>query len=134
MDLKFKGGDNQFMEAIAKSIGSRVENGRIELPNNLGTGYIKGIVIGDKMRMMVRNYQLKEDVRFEVEARLNEDVVMIAFHNVFKTAPGPEHGKGIINSKIKILPSVQITSSHFGHVTHLSAQTKHSSIIIAINK
>jgi AraC-like DNA-binding protein len=125
MELQFKAtGDDSFLNAMAKSLGSKVEGNTVWLPKHLGSGFIKGYVIGPQMRMMIRQYEVKEPLNLKIlTTQSPNDVVMIAFHNVFS----------VELTDRAALPSVQIRSSGFDTTVFVPAQTKMNSIIISVS-
>lgn len=66
------------MHEFAKAIGATIRDRFIYIPENKGSGYITGFSWGNDLRMMIRNYHLKEDVfieRTNIMVEGQEDVV-----------------------------------------------------------
>jgi len=63
MKISVKG--SGIMSEFIKSIGATVRGRFIYIPENKGAGYITGFSWGHDLRMMIRNYYLKEDVQIE---------------------------------------------------------------------
>ncbi|SHE53161.1 helix-turn-helix transcriptional regulator [Pedobacter caeni] len=108
------------LSAFAEAIGSKLENGIVELPEHLGKGYIKGLDLGPRIRVMIRQYELNEDLVFKRSAIENgEKVVVMAFHNFFSRVPG--------------LPFVQITSTGINYEDFFPIHSKINSILISVH-
>ncbi len=115
-----------------KVLGAKPENKMTPIPDDMGTGYIKGYVINPKLRLVVRQYELIED--FVLDRGMSEEepnFVMIAFHNVY-------HAKDDIKNKPfqpsvqgRLLPSVQVSTAGFNY-EFLPANKKINSIVITV--
>jgi AraC-like DNA-binding protein len=65
---------------FAKAIGAIVKGRFIHIPDSKGKGYITGFSWGNDLKMMIRNYYLKEDIFIErTNKQLNErdDIVFL---------------------------------------------------------
>lgn len=65
---------------FAKAIGATVRGRFVDIPESKGGGYITGFSWGNDLRMMIRNYYLKEEVFIERTNELmegQEDVVFL---------------------------------------------------------
>lgn len=117
-----------------KVLGATPENKVTRIPDDMGTGYIKGYVISPKLRLVVRQYELIED--FVLDRGISEEesnFVMIAFHNVY-------HPKADIKNKPlqpsvlgRLLPSLQVSTAGFNY-EFLPANKKINSIVITVYK
>ncbi|RFM26454.1 AraC family transcriptional regulator [Deminuibacter soli] len=67
------------MFEFARAIGATISGRFIHIPENKGSGYITGFSWGNDMRMLVRNYHLKEAVFIERTNELAEDQDDVAF-------------------------------------------------------
>ena len=115
-----------------KVLGATPENKVTRIPDDMGTGYIKGYVISLKLRLVVRQYELIED--FVLDRGISEEepnFVMIAFHNVY-------HAKADIKNKPlqpsvlgRLLPSLQVSTAGFNY-EFLPANKKINSIVITV--
>lgn len=65
---------------FAKAIGASVEGRFIYIPESKGAGYLTGFSWGSDLRMMIRNYHLKEDVFIERTNELAEGQEDLIFH------------------------------------------------------
>jgi len=105
----------------AKAIGDRQENGVTYIPSDMGTGYIKGFIINSGLRLIVRQYELKNEwVLDRGIGREEHKFIMIAFHNIYQSKD--DTGR-------KWLPSVQVATSGF-NIEYLPANKKVNSIVI----
>lgn len=120
-----------FLAPFAKLIGSKVENGLVRIPPQKGSGYLQGFMLGASMGVMIRNYELNDDLlsRRLASPQANERIVM-SFNNVF-------HKKGDISTgsspAIKDLPSVQMGKGNIDFEAVYPSKTKFRSIVIAID-
>jgi len=125
---------NSFLTNIANAIGSTVEDGVVKIPNELGCGSIRGYVITENLRIMIRQYELKNDLNFKITpAKHNTEAVMIAFHNVFRIKDEKSSSLTESSEGIKLLPHVQIASGGISAEFFIPAKTKMNSIIIGID-
>lgn len=67
------------IQEFARAIGARLEGRFIYIPESKGTGYITGFSWGKDLRMMIRNYHLKEDIYIERTNELAEGQEDVAF-------------------------------------------------------
>jgi AraC-like DNA-binding protein len=68
------------VKKFAKAIGATVRGRFIDIPKSMGSGYMTGFSWGRELRMMIRNYHLKEDVfiqRTNELAEGQEDLVFL---------------------------------------------------------
>lgn len=106
-------------EDYRKMLVSRSENGLTVIPTHLGTGFIKGFVIENKLRLVVRQYELIEDLLLDRGIEEEEKYVMISFQNLPSS------------SNSKLLPSVQVATSGFNNEL-LPGHKKINSIVITV--
>ncbi|MBB6499857.1 helix-turn-helix domain-containing protein [Pedobacter cryoconitis] len=105
----------------AKAIGDKLENGVTPIPSDMGTGYIKGFFINPGLRLIVRQYELKDDWVLDRGIGNEENkFIMIAFHNIYQS-----------KDDIKLLPSVQVATTGF-NIEYLPANKKINSIVITV--
>ncbi len=86
------------LKVLAGLLGTDVKNGRLEIPAAYGKGYCSGFVFNEHIRMLIMDYELKENLNVE-NPDLNDSTRMILFkfQNVlpetppaFETAAAPE--------------------------------------------
>lgn len=123
---------NSLTEDYKKMLASRSKNGVTAIPPYLGTGYIKGFVIENKLRLVVRQYELKEDLLLDRGIGLDEQkYVMIAFQNLYQSKDDLRARFTRASSGSDLLPSVQVTTSGFNHEV-LPGRKKVNSIVITV--
>jgi len=97
-------------------LASRSQNGVTPIPAYLGTGYIKGFVIENKLRLLVRQYELKEDLLLDRGIELDEKkYVVIAFQNLYQSKDDLKARSMQPSSASMLLPSVQVTTNGFNN-------------------
>ena len=67
------------MHKFADAIGARVRGRFIDIPKNLGEGYMTGFSWGKDLRMMIRNYYLKEEIILERKNEFPEGQENVVF-------------------------------------------------------
>lgn len=125
--------EGALINLLAKSIGVPLENGVLNFPPEIGSGYIRRLKINHKMQVFIRNFELKEERRVIRENIENDkNLIIIAFHNIFKTDNYKENiPSGLLGSRIN-LPSALISSVGLDREIIVPAGIKTSSIVIAI--
>lgn len=96
-----------FTKVIAATI-----NGRFTyIPEHKGTGYITGINWGNDLRMMIRNYYLKEDISIEWtnESMEKQEHVVFLLSGILPSALPP--GEALLPEQARILICRQLVSS-----------------------
>jgi AraC-like DNA-binding protein len=80
------------MEQFAQAIGTTFRGRFIYIPENKGAGYITGFSWGNDLRMMIRNYHLKENVFIERTNVLAEGEENVGFllSGIFPSPIHPE--------------------------------------------
>ncbi|SDG20108.1 AraC-type DNA-binding protein [Dyadobacter soli] len=115
---------------FARAIGARVAGRFIYIPENKGAGYITGFSWGTDLRMMIRNYYLKEDVEVERTNELSEgqEDVIFMLGGIFPS---------LAQSAEQLLPeqaNVLICKHAVSAVMAMPSHTKFSSVTIAVSK
>src|SRR4051812_34382641 len=67
-------------QEFARAIGASVKGRFIYIPESKGGGYLTGFSWGKNLRMMIRNYHLKEDIFIERTNELaegQEDIIFL---------------------------------------------------------
>lgn len=117
----------------AEAIGDRLENGVTIIPSNMGSGYIKGFFLNPGLRLIVRQYELKDDWVLDRGIDTEENkFVMIAFHNIYQSKDDIKNLLLQPSSSRKWLPSVQVATSGF-NVEYIPANKKINSIVITVS-
>jgi len=118
---------------LAKAIGERQENGVTYIPSTMGTGYIKGFFINPGLRLIVRQYELKDEWVLDRGIGTEENkFVVIAFHNIYQSKDDIKNLLLQPSSNRKWLPSVQVATTGF-NIEHLAANKKINSIVITVS-
>jgi hypothetical protein len=118
-------------EDYKKMLASRSENGVTVIPAHLGTGYIKGFVVEGKLRLLIRQYELKEDLLLDRGIGEEKNYVMISFHNLYQSK---DEIKALLirpSSGSRLLPSVQVATRGFNNEV-LPGGKKINSIVITV--
>ncbi|MGY0041069.1 helix-turn-helix domain-containing protein [Pedobacter sp. NJ-S-72] len=114
-------------------IGDNLENGMTYVPSDMGTGYIKGFFINSGLRLIVRQYELKNDWVLNRGMGTEESkFVMIAFHNIYQSKEDIKNLLLQSSSNRKWLPSVQVATTGF-NIEYLPANKKINSIVITVS-
>ena len=123
----------EILKDPAKAIGDKLENGVSCIPSNMGTGYIKGFFINPGLRLIVRQYGLKDDWVLDRGMGTEENqFVMIAFHNIYQSK---DNIKSLLLQPLsnrKLLPSVQVATTGF-NIEYLPANKRINSIVITVS-
>ncbi|SFM88072.1 AraC-type DNA-binding protein [Chitinophaga sp. YR627] len=117
----------------AGSFGAKLENGITRIPKNIGTGYIKGFIINPRLRLIVRQYELKEE--WMLDRGISEDgneFVVFSFQNVYHAKETIRNHKLQAPSGGMLLPSVQIATTDFNYEL-LPANRKVNSIVVTVH-
>ncbi|ACU63125.1 helix-turn-helix transcriptional regulator [Chitinophaga pinensis] len=115
---------------FAHAIGAAIRGRFIDIPENMGTGYITGFSWGKELRMMIRNYYLKEDVYIERTNKLEEGQEDIVFllSGIFPSILQPDE---------QILPeqaNIMICKHAVSSVLAMPSNTMFGSVTIAVAK
>lgn len=121
------------IEAFAKLVNSKEENGIIRIPKQYGRGYLRGFNLSQGLRMMIRDYELNKDLVVKRTVATNSpDRLVISFHNVFASKNDLQLQTTNQFNK-KQLPSIQIVSGNMDSEMFFPSTSKFNAIIIAVN-
>lgn len=68
------------LQKLADLLGTQVNHGRLSIPEQFGTGYCAGYVFNEHLRMVVFNYELKEDLVLDnPETDIDKKVILFKF-------------------------------------------------------
>lgn len=122
------------MEAFADFVGCKIQDGLIEIPRAMGSGYVKGIKLGASGKLMLHHFNLKEDLVFRRKATKD------ARHNItftFHTGQPAQQTQALNGYPEMVrsgrLPSVKITSANIDYETLIPAKTNINTIIIVMH-
>jgi AraC-like DNA-binding protein len=115
---------------FARAIGATVKGRFIYIPKTKGAGYITGFSWGNDLRMMVRNYYLKEDVIIERKNELAEgqDDIVFLLSGIFPSPPQPE--QQLSTEQANVLICKHAVSS----VMAMPSNTIFGSVTIAVSR
>jgi AraC-like DNA-binding protein len=117
------------LKAFAQILRTEVKNRRLEIPQEFGSGYCSGFVFNEHIRMLIMNYELKED--FDIKnPDFNQSVRMILFK--FKNVI-PKAGTSSSLKQLKPIPSVLIATSTLNTDLIIPIHTNTSSINIEVD-
>jgi len=135
MVFEFKtSGETTLIGALASFFGSKVQDGIIEIPENLGKGYVRGYKLGSSLRLMLHRYVLKEDLIFRRIAIEDPRYdITFTFHAILPPAKDKKNSNVSPESNYNRFPSVQITSANIDYETLFPANSSINTIIIVIN-
>ncbi len=117
-------------QQFARAIGASVKGRFIYIPESKGEGYITGFSWGIDLRMMIRNYHLKEEVFIE---RTNEfadgqDDVVFLLSGIFPSATQPE------NQLSPERANVLICKHAVSSIITMPSNTSFGSVTIAVSR
>ena len=71
---------------LAERLGKKVVNGRVDIPESFGKGYCSGCVFNEEIRILIFNYELKQDLELEnPDVNLPGKMILFKFQNILKT-------------------------------------------------
>ncbi|MDH6253478.1 AraC-like DNA-binding protein [Chryseobacterium sp. H1D6B] len=117
-------------QEFARAIGASIQGRFIYIPETKGSGYITGFSWGRDLRMMIRNYHLKEDIFIERTNKLaegQEDVVFL-LSGVFPSAVHQE--EQLSAEQASVLICMHAVSS----IMSMPSNTLFRSVTIAVSR
>jgi AraC-like DNA-binding protein len=118
------------LKEFARALGSDMRGRFVDIPEDKGAGYLSGFGWGKDLRMMIRNYHLKEDVTIERTNELaegQEDVIFL-LTGVFPSVL--DKGQTFLPEQANILICKHAVSS----VISMPRNTMFGSVTIAVSK
>lgn len=118
------------IQEFARAIGAKVQGRFLYIPENKGGGYMTGFSWGKDLRMMIRNYHLKEDIFIERTNELaegQEDVIFL----LSGVLHSPVHQSG------QLLPeqgNIMICRHAVSSIIAMPSNTSFGSVTIAVSK
>lgn len=112
---------------LAQAIGAKIEGRFIYIPENKGGGYITGFSFGSDMRMMIRNYYLREEVIIERTNVLLEgqDDIVFQLSGILPSIEG---------HMLSEQPHVMICKHALSTVMEMPSHTVFGSLTIAVSR
>ncbi|WP_448606856.1 helix-turn-helix transcriptional regulator [Paenimyroides ceti] len=125
MKIEIKSRDGiGILAAFAEQVGGNVINGRVDVPEKFGTGFMQGYSFDERLRMMIVRYELHRD--FAV-SRKNQPANMLLFNfQHIITSSQTQTGT-------KLQPSVQITTQGLNAELFVPKNTIQNSISLSID-
>lgn len=69
---------------FAQRLGTEARNGRVDIPANFGHGYCAGYVFNENIRLLISNYELKEEMMVDnPEIDVARRMIFFKFQHVF---------------------------------------------------
>nr|WP_262903519.1 AraC family transcriptional regulator [Niabella beijingensis] len=115
------------MKSLAQLLGTAVNGRRLEIPRRFGRGYCTGFVFNEDIRMLISNYELKQDVHVKnVAANTAKRMLVFKFRNIFPQRAMP------LTEKDR-MPSVLIATSRINTDDVISIHTNTATINIEVD-
>lgn len=125
MEIEIKSKDGLGMlAAFAEKVGGNVINGKVEVREEFGRGFIQGYSFDVRLRMMILNYELNQDFAI---SRKNQPTNMLLFNfqHIINSTP--------TQTSSKLQPSVQITTQGLNVELFVPKNTIQNSISLSID-
>ncbi len=119
-----------FIQRFADSIGAKADNGYVEIPPEKGKGYLRGLLLGNSIGVMIRDYELYEDlVAIRNLSPNTPERIIMNFSNVFpsKTVESPS------KNSVQYLPFVQVGKGELKFEQFYPSHTRYRSILMTID-
>lgn len=115
---------------FAKAIGATIVGRYVYIPENKGEGYLTGFSWGNDLRMMIRNYHLKEPVIIERTNELTDDQddVVFLLSGIF---PAPIHLDKQLSTE---QPHIMICKHAVSSIITMPSNTILGSVTIAVSR
>jgi AraC-like DNA-binding protein len=97
----------KILKRLAQLLGTEVINRRLEIPEKFGSGYCTGFIFNEHIRMLISNYELKEDLVVEnPEIDASKRMIFFKFQNIFPKTETASTEKQLVE-----MPSVLVATS-----------------------
>lgn len=114
---------------LARLMRTEVRNRRLDIPERFGTGYCAGFVFNDHIRMMILNYELKDNLLIEnPDVNAAASMILFKFQNII-----PETDKRVTGAHSKAAPSVLIATRNVNTGTIMPIHTATATINIEVD-
>ncbi|MDQ0109825.1 AraC-like DNA-binding protein [Chitinophaga terrae (ex Kim and Jung 2007)] len=112
------------LQAFARLLGTKLRNGRMKIPEPYGQGYCRGYVFNEHIRMLILNYELKEEVILHnPEVHMVGKMILFKFQHIFQME----------EDRPPAFPSVLIATSTLDTDAVIPIQSSTSSINIEVD-
>jgi len=116
------------LNRFAQLLKTEVKNRRMEIPEKFGKGYCAGFVFNEHIRMLILNYELKEDIVLEnPDLGASGRMILFKFQNIL-----PKLGTESMEKQVKTVPSVLIATSNMNTEAIIPIDTNPASINIEV--
>ncbi len=117
------------LKRFAHLLGTGLKDGRLEIPEEFGTGYCSGFVFNAHIRILILNYELNRDFVIEnPDVDAPERMILFKFQNIF-----PDTETSLPGKQLKAMPSVLIATSRMNTDIVIPIHTSTASINIEVN-
>ncbi len=112
------------LAAFAEKVGGNVVNGRVDIREEFGRGFIQGYSFDERLRMMILHYELHQDFAI---SRKNQPTNMLLFNfqHIISSTP--------TQTSRTLQPSVQITTQGLNVELFVPKNTIQNSISLSID-
>lgn len=118
------------LQKLADILLTPLDNGKLTIPLSKGNGYLKGLLLGNGLGMMIRDYELYEDMLIN---KIGDDEaidrIIINFNNIF--VGNEKFNSGLTPND---LPTVQIGKGKIDLEMIVPKKVKYRTILIGIEK
>lgn len=107
---------------LAQRLGAELKNGRLEIPERFGNGYCSGYVFNEHIRLLISNYELKEEIVVEnPDAGSSPKMIFFKFQHIF-----PRSGSASGEALPVRVPSVLVATSRINtdHIIAIHSNTE----------
>ncbi|MBV8327491.1 AraC family transcriptional regulator [Chryseobacterium sp.] len=119
----------EVLKKLAALLGTEIKQRTLEIPPQFGSGYCSGFIFNENIRMLVCNYELKEDVSIEnKEMNSEKRMIFFKFRHIFPKIKALQSEK--FSSEI---PTVLIATSRMNTDEVVSIHSNTSTINIEID-
>lgn len=116
------------LDKLAEVLGTTCENGYLKVPENKGSGYLRGFFLGNSVGMMIRDCEFNNDLLIRRNFSFNShERVLLSFNNIL-----PPKNKNADRTALQNLPSVQIGKGKLNLEMFYPSHTNFRSILVAI--
>ncbi|TCD05885.1 AraC family transcriptional regulator [Pedobacter frigidisoli] len=117
------------LKKFAQLLGTEVKNWRLDIPEKFGCGYCTGFVFNEHIRILIFNYELKENLTIEnPDIDLNTKTILFKFQNIFPVSETLLAGK-----QSKATPSVLIATRSLNTDVVIPIHTNTATINIEVD-
>jgi AraC-like DNA-binding protein len=114
---------------FAHLLATEVKNNRLEIPKKFGKGYCAGFVFNEHVRMLISNYELKQDLIVDnPEVNTARRMIFFKFQNIFTKADPISTSRPLAGA-----PSVLIATSRLNTDEVISIHTNTATINIEVD-